>query len=71
MRLIIWTKIVYHHVRMINTDKEQEGIAAIHGSGENGKLADRIRKCGYYLRLTSYELRFIDNVRVEQIFFES
>ncbi len=29
---------------------------------------NRIRKCGCYLRLTSYELRFIDHVRVAQFF---
>ncbi len=28
-RFIVWTKIVYHHVCMINTDKGQEGIANI------------------------------------------
>ncbi len=28
---------------------------------------NRIRKCGCYLRLTSYELRFIDHVRVAQV----
>ncbi len=29
MRLIVWTKIVYHHACMINTDKGQEGIASL------------------------------------------
>ena len=29
MRFIVWTKIVYHHVCMVNTDKGQEGIANI------------------------------------------
>ena len=28
-RFIVWTKIVYHHVCIVNTDKGQEGIANI------------------------------------------
>ena len=38
MRFIVWTKIVYHNVCMVNTDKGQEGIVKIIEARNKNKM---------------------------------
>ncbi len=38
MRFIVWTKIVYHNVCMVNTDKGQEGIVNIIEARNKNKM---------------------------------
>ena len=52
---------------MMSTTVAQEMRSPERGSRQ-GK---RIRKCVCHVRFTMYDVRFINNVRVAQIFFES
>ena len=52
MRFIVWTKIGYHNVCMVNTDKGQEGIAnTIEARNKYGMLRTRKERSAFITKV--------------------